>query len=133
VRTLWRLVFPEYIYVMVEKKLLPGTLVAIVGGKYRHLFGVLHYEMDMRCLVLVGGMDRAQYLSKNNVVDAMLAVTGNKVATSVKDFGEPLLDTNVESLSLLLEQLNVVKELIQTAQQILEKCEDEVIQIKSNK
>jgi hypothetical protein len=118
---------------MVEKKLLLGTLVAIVGGKYRHLFGVLHYEMDMRCLVLVGGMDRARYLSKNNVVDAMLAVTGNKVATSVKDFGEPLLDTNVESLSLLLEQLNVVKELIQMAQQILEKCEDEVIQIKSNK
>jgi hypothetical protein len=51
---------------MVEKKLLPGTRVFIVGGRYKHLCGVLRYETDMRYLVLVDGMDRACYLLKTH-------------------------------------------------------------------
>jgi hypothetical protein len=109
---------------MVEKKLLPGTRVFIVGGHYKHLCGVLCYETNMRYLVLVDGMDRACYLSKTNVIDALLAVSHNKESKSVVHLGKSLPDMNVESLSLLLEQLKVAKQLITTAQQMLDKCED---------
>jgi hypothetical protein len=118
---------------MVENKLLPGTRVFIVGGHYKHLCGVLRYEIDMRYLVLVDGMDRACYLLKTNVIDASLAGTHNKESKSVVHLGESLPDTNVESLSLLLDQLKVAKQLITTAQQMLDKCEGEVIRLKNNK
>jgi hypothetical protein len=97
---------------MVENTLLPGTCVAIIGGKYRNKFGVLRYETEMRYYVLVDGIDMARYLSKINVIDATLAVTGVKVAASVEDLGEPLPDTNVESLGIVLQEIRVAKELI---------------------
>jgi hypothetical protein len=64
---------------MMEKKLLPGSRVSIIGGKYNGQQGILRYETEMCYLVLIHGMMLPRYLLKENVVESTVTAADVKV------------------------------------------------------
>jgi hypothetical protein len=118
---------------MVEKNLLPGCRVEIIGGKYRNRQGILRYEMGMRYLVLIDGMGTARYLSKSNVVMANVAKDGIEEKMSLKKSVGVNLDNKDSEINKVLDEMKVAKELLSTALKLLNKCEEDLVRIKRGK
>jgi hypothetical protein len=118
---------------MVERKLLPGCRVAIIGGKYKSRNGTLRYETDMRYLVLIDGISTPRYLSKANVVEEDVAAKDLEVDDSVPKSVIVKSANNDASMKALLKEIKAAKELLERAMEMLSTCESEIIRIKNGK
>jgi ribosomal protein L24 len=114
---------------MVSKKIVPGTRVEIVGGKYKGKRGILRYETEMRYLVLIDGMDIGRYLSKENVIDADLSSKEEK-SNKLQDIGS---DSNEKAILKLETEIRETMELSKVILMKLDKCAEDLKELKLSK